>query len=112
MDCKSAFLHSKLPESDNFWIRLPTVPGVPSAKGRIVNLFKYLYGLRQAPKILYPNLPTTLAKVVCRGGQSNDCLYVSSIGHLSVYIVAYIEDLLVIGEITAFSALRRNWEIY
>lgn len=49
MDVKSAFLHAKLPDTDDVWIRLPKVPGVPAANGRVVKLVKSLYGLRQAP---------------------------------------------------------------
>lgn len=58
---KGAFLQAKLPHFDDVWIRLPTVPGVPSANGRVVKIVKSLYGLRQAPKLWYQHLATTLS---------------------------------------------------
>lgn len=48
---EGAFLHASLPETDNVWIRITSIGGINIANGKIVQLVKSLYGLRQAPKL-------------------------------------------------------------
>ena len=63
LDIKGAFLYALLPPSEEVWVKLPTIPGVPQARGQVVKLRKSLYGLRQAPKLWYELLAKSLKKL-------------------------------------------------
>ena len=106
LDVKGAFLHALLPESDCIWIYLPKVEGVPNANGRIVKLRKSLYGLRQAPKLWYSHHANALEKIGFRRSQNCDCLFIINESSSPVYIVAYVDDLLVVGPRTLVDKVK------
>lgn len=47
VDVKSAFVHATLPASDEIYVQLPHLKCIPSIYGKILGLYKSLYGLRQ-----------------------------------------------------------------
>ena len=49
LENKGAFLYALLPESDEVWLKIPTIWGVFEASDYVVKLRNSLYGLRQAP---------------------------------------------------------------
>lgn len=61
VDVKGAFLHAKLPKP--ILIRLPTIPGLSEISGKIVQLVKSLYGLREAPKRFYEHLAKAIRNI-------------------------------------------------
>lgn len=63
LDVKGAFLHAQRPPGDYIHMRLPIVNGIPHENGRIFDLQESLYGLRQAPKLLYSHLYQTLVRI-------------------------------------------------
>lgn len=101
LDVKSAFLHADLPATDNIWVKLPKISGISRADGSLVKLRKSLYGLRQAPKLWYELLAKTLSLVGFSRSHCSECLFMSGSGTRPVYIVAYVDDLLVIGDKTS-----------
>ena len=60
LDVKGAFLHAALPKSEDIWVRLPKIDGVPSASGQIVSFKKSFYGLGQASKLWYQHFSNEL----------------------------------------------------
>lgn len=116
MDVKRAFPHAKLPDTDTVWIRLSKFDGIPTANDQIVRLVKSLYGLRQAPKLWYQHLAAALAKIGFRRAQSSDCVFIGGNKYSPVYILAYVDGLLIIGAPTVVtdtkSRLRTVLEIY
>lgn len=108
VDIKGAFLHAKLPENDHIWVRLPKIDGVSAANGQIVKLVKSLYGLRQAPKLWYKLLAETLSKAGFRRSKYSDCLFIGGSTSRPVYIVAYVDDLLVLGAHTTVESAKES----
>lgn len=92
---KGAFLHYSIPVKDRIVIKLPKITGSAVFKEQFVQLLKSLYGLRQSPKMWYEVLSRTLGKFgFCKTGNS-EILFIRP-GHDPVYIVAYVDDLLVL----------------
>lgn len=98
LDIKGAFLYALLPQSEEVWIKLPSIPGVPEASGQIVKLRKSLYGLRQAPKLWYELLATRLKKLGFRRSNTNDSLFIKADKGPQVYLLVYVDDILVVGD--------------
>ena len=98
-----------LPEGDDIWIKLPNIPGNPSLSGKIVRLIKSLYGLRQAPKLWYKYLYQRLKKLgFCRSSSSDSLFLLRSTD--PVFILAYVDDILIIGSRKAVSIVVRQLE--
>lgn len=97
LDVKSAFLYATLSDTDRVWIQLPTVNGVPEANGRIAGFIKSLCGLRQPPKLWYQHLTTVLSKAGFHRARSRDCLLIGGTATALVDVIAYVDDLLVLG---------------
>lgn len=97
LDVKGAFLHALLPESDDIWVRLTKIDDIRQINGQVVKLKKSLYGLRQAPKLWYKHLATTLKKIGFRRSSYCKCLFIGGTKAKPVYIVSYVDDLLVLG---------------
>ena len=96
VDIKGAFLYARLQKSDRIFIHLPSIDGVKAANGHYVRLRRSLYGLRQAPKILYAHLAGALCKIGLIEAKSTNCLFKST-GTEPVYVLVYVEDLLIVG---------------
>lgn len=97
VDVKKAFLHAPLPRSESIYVRLPNIDGVKSAIGKTILLQESLYGLRQAPRLWYQHFSKTISCIgFCRSSLC-DCFFTRSSSHGEVFLVAYVEDLLVVG---------------
>lgn len=66
---------------------------VPMSNGRIVQLFKSLYVLRQAPKLWEYHFSKAVARIVIKRSISADCLLKYELSD-TVYILMYVEYLL------------------
>ena len=110
LDVKGAFLHAALPKSENIWLRLPKIDGVPPASGQIVSLKKPLYGLRQAPKLWYQHFSNNseLPKLGYRRSKSSDCLFIADGKSGPGYIVIYVDDLLFIGDLQTVKEVKQS----
>lgn len=98
VDVKGAFLYSKLPETTNIFLRLPSIDGVPGATGNVVKLLKSLYGLREAPKLWYSTLANALKSLGFKRLISSECLFALRRGKNKVILLSYVDDLALFGD--------------
>ena len=78
---------------------LPKVGGVPGANGALVKLNKSLHGLREAPKLWYSEPSKIRISVVFQKSKFSDCLYTLNQNGSLLFIIAYVDDLLLVGNI-------------
>ena len=65
---------------------------------KVCKLVKYLYGLKQAPWAWYENLIEHLLKLNCNHFNLDDTtLFFKKVGISVVYLVVYVDDLLITG---------------
>ena len=108
VDVKGAFLHALLPKGDVIYVRLPKLECLGSLSGQIVKLKKSLYGLRQAPKLWYQHLSQMLSKKGFRRSMSSDCFFVADLPTGPVYLVVYVDDLLIFGSKENVSSVKKT----
>lgn len=94
---RGAYLHAHPPDFDQVYVRLPRVDGILLADGRVVKLVNSLCGLKQAPKLWYRHVALSLEKIGFKKSRFCDCLFIRSNFGDTVYILAYVDDLLVLG---------------
>lgn len=97
LDIKGAFLNATLPQHEQVWMRLPRIPGVNAANGKIVRLLKSLYGLRNAPRLWYSLLAHRLQAIGFRRLVVSECLFLLTEGESIVILLAYVDDLALFG---------------
>eukprot|EP00253_Pinus_taeda_P015220 PITA_15220 len=84
---------------------------------KVCKLLKSLYGLKQAPRAWYEKIVEHLLKLNFKHYDINDAtLFVKKVGKIVVYLVAYVYDLLMIGNNESYIAsikneLRKGFEI-
>lgn len=113
IDVKTAFLHGDLKEE--LYMEFPELPhelrehilkqkDVPSVLQEIVQskgglyvlrLRKSIYGLRQAAKVWYKKFKSVLIKVGFNEGTSDPCLFIMRTGGNIMYILIYVDDILI-----------------
>ncbi|KAL3687453.1 hypothetical protein R1sor_013762 [Riccia sorocarpa] len=92
LDVRTAFLHGEL--QDEVYLTLP--PGFKTSSPHIVfRLCKALYGLRQAPRAWYDKIDRFFRDAGLRRSDYDPSLYFSNEGGEYVFILIYVDDLLV-----------------
>eukprot|EP00253_Pinus_taeda_P015977 PITA_15977 len=72
---------------------------------KVCKLVKSLYGLKQAPRAWYEKLTEHLLKLNFKHYDLDDAtLFVKKVGKTVVYLVVYVDDLLMIGNIESYIA--------
>ncbi|KXJ79603.1 hypothetical protein RP20_CCG000255 [Aedes albopictus] len=105
MDVKTAFLHGVLKE--DLYMEVPQ--GVKASPGHVCKLQRSLYGLKQAPRCWNDKFNSTLLKLGFRRSNHDYCLYVSTTEGDEVYLVLYVDDLLIAGRnIRTIEKLKRR----
>jgi transposase InsO family protein len=94
LDVKTAFLNGSLEEE--LWIAPPEGLGSIPA-GQACRLNRALYGLKQSPKVWYDRLSKDLGEVGFNPVAADRGLFVRHGKTETVYILIYVDDLLVIG---------------
>lgn len=76
VNVRGAFIHDELPESDENYVLLPNIDGLPTGNGQLVNFCKCLDGLRQSPRLWYRHLDNTLRGTVFRRSQNSESIFI------------------------------------
>ncbi|KAG1654723.1 hypothetical protein FOA52_006066 [Chlamydomonas sp. UWO 241] len=96
IDVRNAFLNGRLKE--NIWIEQPSLfHDGDSSMG--CHLLMALYGLRQAPKVWYEEILSSLTNLGFVPSVADPCLFIRPAKSRSdyVYLLLYVEDMLIIG---------------
>jgi hypothetical protein len=96
LDVRNAFLNGRLEE--NIWVMQPPLydDGDPSVG---CHLRMALYGLRQAPKVWYDEIHSSLTGLGFIPSVADPCLFIRSAKQRSdyVYLLLYVDDMLIVG---------------
>jgi hypothetical protein len=95
MDVKTTFLHGDLEEE----IYMNKLEGyaMKRKKELVCKLKKSLYGLKQSPRMCYQNFDTYMLVVDFTRSKEDHCVYFKLIGDHLIYLVLYVDDMLLIG---------------
>ena len=93
MDVKTAFLHGELKET----IYISAPDGVAASPGTACRLRKSLYGLKQSPRCWNQKFTSQIEKLGFVRSKRDYCLYVRYQDGDEVYIILYVDDLLIAG---------------
>eukprot|EP00253_Pinus_taeda_P029055 PITA_29055 len=103
MDVKTAFLNGDLKE--NVFMSQPEGFAVKGHEPKVCKLVKSLYGLKQAPRAWYEKLTEHLLKLNFNHFDLDDAtLFVKKVGKTVVYLVVYVDDLLMTGNNESYIA--------
>lgn len=101
----NAFLHGD--HKDKVYMKLP--PGFSSENnGRVCRLHKSLYGLKQAPRCWFEKLGTSLKAYRFQQSLSDYSLFAYTKNGTQLYVLVYVDDLIITGNILVFS-YERSW---
>ena len=94
LDVKTAFLHGELEET----IYMKQPPGYEEGvRGIACRLHKSLYGLKQAPRAWFNKLKSELLDMGFNPSNADPSLYVRHDKHGPIYVLVYVDDILVAG---------------
>lgn len=93
MDVKTAFLHGDLKEE--LYMAIPD--GVTAPPNTVCRLLKSLYGLKQSPRCWNEKFNDRLLSLGFRRSLHDYCLYVRVVPGDEIYIILYVDDLLIAG---------------
>lgn len=91
LDVKTAFLNGKL--NEKVYMQCPE--GVALRSGEVCLLHRSLYGLKQSPRCWNSHFNEFLTTLGFTRSKHDYCLYVRACGDDTVYIVVYVDDLLI-----------------
>ena len=94
LDVETAFLNGVVEEE--VYVREPTGYERGSC-GKVCRLLKALYGLKQASRAWYKKLTAVLREAGMRATEADPCLFFGSFGAVLVFVLVYVDDLLVAG---------------
>jgi hypothetical protein len=101
LDVRTAFLNGKLEEE--IYISVPEGLG-PMPPGYTCRLNKALYGLKQSPRIWYQTFSSQVATAGFKASAADAGLFYYHGNTESVYLILYVDDILVIGPPLAAAA--------
>jgi hypothetical protein len=95
MDVKTTFLHGDLDEE----IYMKQLEGfvVKGKKELVCKLTKPLYGLKQSPRMWYQKFDTYMMGLGFTRNKEDQYVYFKLIGDHLIYLVFYVDDMLLIG---------------
>jgi hypothetical protein len=95
MDVKTTFQHGDLEEE--IYMNKPEGYVVKGKKDLVWKLKKYLYGLKQSPRMWYQKYDTSMLGLGFTRRKEDRCVYFKLIGDHLTYLVLYVDDMLLIG---------------
>lgn len=94
MDVKTAFLHGYIKED----VYLSAPDGVNVPDGSVLKLNRSLYGLKQSPKCWNTRFNDFITGIGYTQSSADYCLYYKTEGGKIVYLVLYVDDMLICGD--------------
>lgn len=105
MDVRTAFLNGVL--SEDIYMTQPE--GMHQENGLVCKLNKSIYGLKQASKAWNDKFHDFVTKLGFRRSKSDQCLYRRGTGKKKIFLILYVDDILVIGHDTnEIEAVKRS----
>jgi hypothetical protein len=95
MDVKTTFLHGDLEEE--IYMKNPKGFVVKGKMELVCKLKKYLYGLKQSPRMWYQKFDTYILGLGFTRIKEDHCVYFKLIGDHLIYFFLYVDDMLLIG---------------
>jgi hypothetical protein len=95
MDVKTTFLHGDLEEE--IYMQQPKGFVVKGKKELVCKLKMSLYGLKQSPRMWYQKFDTYILGLGFTRRKEDHCVYFKLIGDHLIYLVLYVDDMLLIG---------------
>jgi hypothetical protein len=95
MDVKTTFLHGDLEEE--IYMKHPKSFVVKGKKELVSQLKTSLYGLKQSPRMWYQKFDTYILGLGFLKSKEDHCVYFKLIGDHLIYLVLYVDDMLLIG---------------
>lgn len=93
LDIKTAFLHGDIKE--DLYVKQPKGFVKQGYEHYVYKLHKALYGLKQASKSWNDKLNDVLVKNEFERSSADPCLYVKNIGEQYLYLLVYVDDILI-----------------
>lgn len=93
LDVKTAYLYGHLEEE--VFMRQPPGFVVPGKEHLVCRLQRSIYGLRQSARCWNRRLDEVLLKSGFKAAVADPCLYVGNSGNTKVFLVVYVDDILV-----------------
>lgn len=94
MDVETAFLNGNI--KSEVYIYPPD--GYDVEPSKVCLLKKALYGLRESPRDWYDCINSFFCSINLKRSAYDYCLYTGSVDNTKVYIILYVDDLLITGE--------------
>ena len=95
MDVKTTFLQGDLEEE--ICMKQPEGFAMKGKKELLWRLKKSLYGLKQSPRMWYQKFDTYIWGLGFTRIKEDQCVYFKLIGDHVIYLVLYVDDMLLIG---------------
>jgi hypothetical protein len=95
MDVKITFLHGDMEEE--IYMSHPKGFNVKGKKELVCKMKKSLYGLKQSPRMWCQKFDTYMLEVGFTRSKEDHCVYFKLFGDHLIYLVLYVDDMLVIG---------------
>eukprot|EP00253_Pinus_taeda_P006104 PITA_06104 len=95
MDVKTTFLHGDL--KNEIYMKQPEGFAVKGKKELVCKLKKYLYGLKQSPRMCYQKFDTFIQGLCFTRSKVDHCVYFKLIGDCVIYLALYVDDMLLVG---------------
>jgi hypothetical protein len=95
MDVKTTFLHGDLKEKIS--MKQPEGYAVKGNKELVCKMKKSLYRLKQSPRMWYQKFDTYMLGLGFTISKEDHCMYFKLIGDHLIYLVLYVDDMLLIG---------------
>ncbi|KXJ71076.1 hypothetical protein RP20_CCG021563 [Aedes albopictus] len=93
MDVRTAFLNGKLDEE----IFMVQPEGFQQGRDLVCRLNRSIYGLKQASRAWNKRFHQFVTSIGFRRSDNDPCLYIRSVGQEKVFLVLYVDDMLIIG---------------
>jgi len=95
LDVHNAFLNEILQEK--VYMEQPPSFSHPTLSSHVFQLHKSIYGLKQAPRVWYTKLSDNLISVGFQAPATDTSLFIYSNGHDLIYVLVYVDDILLTG---------------